>query len=124
MLVQLSYSLQSNRKTREGPKRREQLLAPRISESPAAVVCRRDGPHHRRLPHHRNWHNVPLETRDVVVQPIGGTTNDTGIEIHGWLDERTCRKGRTVSDRDLAGCCFTRHKFHGEGIMKSIHTDA
>lgn len=72
----------------------------------------------------RNWHNVPVETPDVVVQPIGRITNETGIEIHGWLDERTCRKGRTVADRDLAGCCFKRHTFHGEGIMKSIHTAA
>jgi hypothetical protein len=62
----------------------------------------------------RNWQGVPLETLEIVVQSIGATTTETGLEIHAWLDEGTYQKGRKVSDEELESCNIKRHKFHGE----------
>jgi hypothetical protein len=62
----------------------------------------------------RNWQGVPLETLEIVVQSIGATTTETGLEVHAWLDESTYQKGRKVSDDELKACNIKRNKFHGE----------
>src|SRR6266446_2436778 len=62
----------------------------------------------------RNWQGVPLETLEIVVQSIGATTTETGLEVHAWLDEGTYQKGRKVSDEELEACNIKRNKFHGE----------
>ncbi|MFO0968628.1 MAG: ISAzo13 family transposase [Gemmataceae bacterium] len=62
----------------------------------------------------RNWQGVPLETLEVVVESIGATTTETGLEVHAWLDESTYDKGRKVSDEELADCNITRNEYHGE----------
>ena len=62
----------------------------------------------------KNWQGTPLETLEIVVESIGATTTETGLEVHAWLDEGTYEKGRKVSDEDLASCKIKRHRFHGE----------
>ncbi len=62
----------------------------------------------------RNWQGTPLETLEVVVESIGATTTEAGLEVHAWLDEGTYEKGRKVSDDELAECDIKRHKYHGE----------
>jgi hypothetical protein len=62
----------------------------------------------------RNWRGTPLETLEVVVESIGATTTETGLEVHAWLDESTYEKGRKVSDQELAECTIKRHAYHGE----------
>ena len=62
----------------------------------------------------RNWRGVPLETLEVVVESIGATTTEAGLEVHAWLDERTYEKGRKVSDAELAACRIKPHTYHGE----------
>ena len=62
----------------------------------------------------RNWQGRPLETVEVVVESIGATTTETGLEVHAWLDEGTYEKGRVVSDHDLAECVIKRNAYHGE----------
>ena len=62
----------------------------------------------------RNWQGVPLETLEIVVQSIGATTTETGLEVHAWLDEGTYQKGRKVSDEELEACNIKRNKYHGE----------
>ena len=62
----------------------------------------------------RNWRGKPLETLEVVVESIGATTTETGLEVHAWLDEGTYEKGRTVSDDELAECTIRRNAYHGE----------
>ena len=61
-----------------------------------------------------NWRGTPLETLEVVVESIGKTTTETGLEVHAWLDEGSYEKGRKVSDEELAMCNIKRNKFHGE----------
>ena len=62
----------------------------------------------------RNWQGVPLETYEIVVQLIGATKTDKGLEVHAWLDEATYEKSRQVSKTDLATVRIKRNKFHGE----------
>jgi len=62
----------------------------------------------------KNWQATPLETLEIVVESIAGTTTETGLELHAWLDESTYEKGRKVSDEELAGCNIKPHKYHGE----------
>lgn len=62
----------------------------------------------------RNWQGVPLETHEIVVQLIGATKTEQGLEVHAWLDENIYEKSRTVPDADLAAVRIKRNKFHGE----------
>jgi transposase len=62
----------------------------------------------------RNWQGTPLETIEIVVESIGATTTETGLEVHAWLDEGTYEKGRKVSDQELAECKIKRNEYHGE----------
>jgi hypothetical protein len=62
----------------------------------------------------RNWQGTPLETLEIVVESIGATTTETGLEVHAWIDEGTYEKGRKVSDEELAACNIKHHAYHGE----------
>lgn len=62
----------------------------------------------------RNWQAMPLETLEIVVESIGTTTTETGLEVHAWIDESTYEKGRKVSDEELAECNIRRNEFHGD----------
>jgi hypothetical protein len=62
----------------------------------------------------RTWQGVPLETLEVVVESIGVTTTETGLEVHAWLDEGRYEVGRKISDEELAECRIKRHADHGE----------
>ena len=62
----------------------------------------------------RNWRGTPLETLEIVVESIGATITDAGLEVHAWIDEGTYQKGRKVSDAELAECVIKRNEYHGE----------
>jgi hypothetical protein len=62
----------------------------------------------------RNWRGTPLETLEIVVESIGATTTEAGLEVHAWIDEGTYQKGRKVSDAELAECNIKRNAYHGE----------
>jgi hypothetical protein len=62
----------------------------------------------------RNWQGTPLETLEIVVESIGATTTESGLEVHAWIDEGTYEKGRKVSDEELAACNIKRQAYHGE----------
>jgi hypothetical protein len=62
----------------------------------------------------RNWQGVPLETLEVVVNLIGSTKTEEGLEVHAWLDEKQYEKGRKVTAKELEEVIIKRNKFHGE----------
>jgi hypothetical protein len=62
----------------------------------------------------RNWQGTPLENLEIVVESIGATTTETGLEVHAWIDEGTYEKGRKVSDEELAECNIKCNEYHGE----------
>jgi hypothetical protein len=61
-----------------------------------------------------NWRGKPLETREVIINLIAGTTTTTGLKVYAQLDERTYEKGITVTDQQLATVNITRDAFHGD----------
>jgi hypothetical protein len=62
----------------------------------------------------QNWRGRPLISRETVIKLISNTTTTTGLRIRATLDERVYKKGRKVSDEELATVNIERAKFHGE----------
>jgi hypothetical protein len=61
-----------------------------------------------------NARGKPLESIEVIINLIAGTTTNMGLKIYARLDDRTYEKGVEVSDQQLAAVNITRHAFHGE----------
>jgi hypothetical protein len=55
-----------------------------------------------------------LVSREVVVNLIGSTTTDTGLQIRCQLDENSYETGIRVTDEELANLAIERDEFHGE----------
>lgn len=62
----------------------------------------------------RNWRGVPLEDIDIVVNLIGSTKTEEGLEVHAWLDRREYKKARKITDDQLSQVNSKRHTFHGD----------
>jgi len=62
----------------------------------------------------QNWRGKPLVTHQVIVNLIAATTTKKGLAVRSRLDERVYRKGRRVSDTQLALVNLDPHPFHGE----------
>jgi len=62
----------------------------------------------------RNWRGRPLTSRAVVVNLIGATRTEAGLEIHAELDENQYPTGIKVTDEELAEVRLKKNKFHGE----------
>ncbi len=62
----------------------------------------------------RNWQGIPLETLEIVVNLIGSTKTNKGLEVHAWLDGRKYEKGRKVSNAEFAEIYIKRNTFHGD----------
>ncbi len=62
----------------------------------------------------RNWQGVPLEDLTIVVNLIGSTKTEEGLEVHAWFDRRQYEKSRKVSDTQLAEVRIKRNTFHGD----------
>jgi len=63
----------------------------------------------------RNWQGVPLESHEIVVNLIGSTKTEEGLEVHAWLDKSQYEKSKKVSEDRLAEIQIKRNTFHGEG---------
>lgn len=66
----------------------------------------------------QNWRGRPLLSRQVVVNLIGNTTTQEGLEIRAALDENHYPSGIKVTDEQLAKLSITRDEFHGEWNYK------
>lgn len=62
----------------------------------------------------RNWQGIPLETLEIVINLIGSTKTEEGLEVHAWMDEREYHKARKISDEQLLDVRIKRNNFHGE----------
>jgi len=65
-----------------------------------------------------NWRGRPLIDRVTVVELIGNTTTNTGLEIKAMVDERQYEKGKKVKDQDLEVVNIQKADFHGEWNYK------
>ncbi len=61
-----------------------------------------------------NARGKPLESIEVIVNLIAGTTTTMGLKIYAQLDDRTYEKGVEVTDEQLAAVNITRDAFHGD----------
>ena len=62
----------------------------------------------------RNWRGKPLVDYRTVVELIGATRTEAGLEVYCALDEGHYEKGRKVSDEELGSVNLRRHVFHGD----------
>ena len=62
----------------------------------------------------QNWRAKPLVSYRVIVDLIGATTTNSGLEVHCELDTNAYPKGIVVSDADFDAINMTRAEFHGE----------
>jgi hypothetical protein len=61
-----------------------------------------------------NWRGRPLTSLEVVVQLIGDTRTETGLQVRAELDVNCYPTGTKVTDGELAAVKLRRAKFHGE----------
>ena len=61
-----------------------------------------------------NGRGKPLHDYRTVVELIGATTTEAGLQVHCALDENHYEKGRKVSDEDRHSINFHPREFHGE----------
>ena len=61
-----------------------------------------------------NWRGKPLVDYRTVVELIGATRTEAGLEVHCALDENVYEKARPVSDDEMASINLHRHRFHGD----------
>ena len=61
-----------------------------------------------------NWRGKPLESLEVIINLIAGTTTNTGLKLYARLDDRSYERGIEVTDQQLNAVNITRHSFHGD----------
>ena len=61
-----------------------------------------------------NWRGKPLVSHQVIVQLIGSTTTDTGLQVACEIDGNRYPKGIKVSDAEMQAINLIRDAFHGE----------
>lgn len=59
-----------------------------------------------------NWQGQPLESHEVVVNLIAGTTTRTGLKVHAERDTGYYPTGIKITDAQLAAVPLTGHPFH------------
>lgn len=62
----------------------------------------------------KNWRGRPLVSRETVVNLISNTKTNAGLEVCATLDENEYKKGRKISDDELASLNIKRDNFHPE----------
>jgi hypothetical protein len=62
----------------------------------------------------QNWRGKPLVSHAVIVQLIGATTTETGLQVCCEIDPNLYPKGVKVSDAEMQAINLTRAEFHGE----------
>ena len=62
----------------------------------------------------QNWRAKPLVSYRVIVDLIGATTTNSGLEVRCELDTNAYPKGIAVSDAEFDAINMTRAEFHGE----------
>jgi hypothetical protein len=62
----------------------------------------------------QNWPGKPLVSHAVIVQLIGATTTETGLQVCCEIDANLYPKGIQVSDAEMQAINIARAEFHGE----------
>ncbi len=62
----------------------------------------------------KNWRGRPLLTRQMVVELIGHTVTESGLQIQAQLDTNEYPIGVQVSDENFAAIVIRKARFHGD----------
>jgi hypothetical protein len=62
----------------------------------------------------QNWRGKPLVSHEVIVQLIGATKTETGLEVRCEIDGNLYPRGIHVTDQEMQAINLTRAEFHGE----------
>jgi hypothetical protein len=62
----------------------------------------------------QNWRGRPLVDLECVVNLIGSTTTETGLEIRAELDRKAYPLGRVVTQEEMDSISIMADEFHGE----------
>jgi hypothetical protein len=62
----------------------------------------------------RNWRGKPLVSHEVIVQLIGATTTETGLQVCCEIDATLYPKGVQVSEQEMLAINLKRADFRGE----------
>jgi len=62
----------------------------------------------------QNWRGKPLVSHAAIVQLIGATTTETGLQVCCEIDPNLYPKGVQVSDAEMQAINLTPDEFHGE----------
>jgi len=62
----------------------------------------------------QNWRGKPLVSHAVIVQLIGSTTTETGLEVRCEIDASLYPKGIQVTEQEMQAINITHDEFHGE----------
>ena len=72
----------------------------------------------------RNWRGRPLESLEVVVNLIAGTTTTKGLRVPAALDADKYPTGVKVDDATMAALKLIPDKFHGESNYAIAPTES
>src|SRR5271165_3942896 len=61
-----------------------------------------------------NWRGKPLVSLETIINLIGATTTNSGLEVYARLDDGTYPDKVQVSDAELDAVNLRRHSFHPE----------
>jgi Rhodopirellula transposase DDE domain len=61
-----------------------------------------------------NWRGRVLESREVVVNLIAGTTTRTGLTVRAEFDHGVYQKGIKVADHEMKQLPLVSREFHGD----------
>ena len=62
----------------------------------------------------KNWRGKPLLTMETVVNLIGNTRTETGLEVMAVLDGNTYEKGKKITDEEFEAINISGDCFHPE----------
>jgi hypothetical protein len=62
----------------------------------------------------KNWQGVPLQTYDIILGLIGGTTTKTGLSVSAELDTGTYEIGKKPTKEQMNMIKIKKHRFHPE----------
>jgi hypothetical protein len=62
----------------------------------------------------QNWRGKPLISHQVIIELIGATTTETGLQVSCEIDGNLYPKGVQVTEQEMLAINLTRKEFHGE----------
>ena len=66
----------------------------------------------------KNWRGKPLLSYEVIVNLIGSTTTNKGLNVTCQLDQNKYDVGIKVTDKEMEVCNLKKDEFHGEWNYK------